>query len=186
MFFWFFIKWPVRNSFLNRVNCFHCWYSFFWKPSFDKFFPNNTYLGIHCFHEKDKDTAKLLSLSKEDNKIYWILKYTLDYVSETKVALNGHFIRTNDQPCTYCITDTYFTNQNKFLETRNIYIDRFTLRWRNTISEYSQVRDNEFKKCEVISKEQMIEKGKDLSKKIQNNEIEINKRRKINLKDRII
>ena len=29
----------------------------------DKFFPNNTYLGIHCFHEKNKNTAKLLSLS---------------------------------------------------------------------------------------------------------------------------
>ena len=48
------------------------------------------------------------------------------------------------------------------------------------------MRDYEFKKCEVISKEQMIEKGKDLSKKIQNNEIEINKRRKEYLKDRII
>jgi len=151
----------------------------------DKFFPNNTYLGIHCFHEKNKNTAKLLSLSKEDNKIYWILKYTLSYVSETKVALNSHFIRTNDQPCTNCITDKYFTNQNEFLGA-NIYIDRFTLRWRNTIRQYSQVRDNEFKKCEVISKEQMIEKGKDLSKKIQNNEIEINKRRKEYLKDRII
>ena len=155
----------------------------------DKFFPNNTYLGIHCFHEKDKNIAKLLSLSKEDNKIYWILKYTLNYVSETKVALNGHFIRTNDQPCTYCITDTYFTNQKKFLETRNIYIDRFTLRWRDTIRHEYKI-DREFKKCEVISKEQMIEKGKDLSEKIQNNEIEINKRReeylKEYLKDRII
>ena len=154
----------------------------------DKFFPNNTYLGIHCFHEKDKDIAKLLSLSKEDNKIYWILKYTLSYVSETKVALNSHFIRTNDQPCTNCITDKYFTNQNEFLGA-NIYIDRFTLRWRDTRRDtirHEYKIDREFKKCEVISKEQMIEKGKDLSKKIQNNEIEINKRRKEYLKDRII